>query len=388
LWWFTSPKIAFGEDSLEQLSTIEGKRVLIVTDLVVRRLGMVDLVLTELKKETRSIEIFDQVEPEPSFENVEKAAAFARGFQPDLIVALGGGSCTDAAKAAWVLYERPDLAVDAVSPLTKLDLRKKASFVAIPTTAGTGSDATWVAMLTDKAHNMKLDYFASRELVPDFSILDPRFVLKLPKEATAYSGMDAIVQGIEAYVNQWRNDFSDGLALRSIQIMFEYLPKAFDDPDDVYAREKTQNGSTMSGLAFSNSQVGLIHAMGHALGAIFHMPHGLAVSVSTPYAIQFSSSNAARRYSDIAHVIGIREESAEKATEMLVQAIKRLMVHLKIPLSLRDAGISQSAFEQNIDTLTDQTGRSTCTFVDPRVPDVEEIRKLFVCMYEGKPVEF
>jgi len=388
LWWFTSPKIAFGEDSLEQLSTIEGKRVLIVTDLVVRRLGMVDLVLTELKKETRSIEIFDQVEPEPSFENVEKAAAFARGFQPDLIVALGGGSCIDAAKAAWVLYERPDLAVDAVSPLTKLDLRKKARLVAIPTTAGTGSDATWVAMLTDKAHNMKLDYFASRELVPDFSILDPRFVLKLPKEATAYSGMDAIVQGIEAYVNQWRNDFSDGLALRSIQIMFEYLPKAFDDPDDVYAREKTQNGSTMSGLAFSNSQVGLIHAMGHALGAIFHMPHGLAVSVSSPYAIQFSSSNAAQRYSDIAHVIGIREESAEKATEMLIQAIKRLMVHLKIPLSLRDAGISQSAFEQNIDTLTDQTGRSTCTFVDPRVPDVEEIRKLFVCMYEGKPVEF
>ena len=388
MWWFTSPKIAFGEDSLEQLSAIEGKRVLIVTDLVVRRLGMVDLVLTELKKETRSIEIFDQVEPEPSFENVEKAAAFARGFQPDLIVALGGGSCIDAAKAAWVLYERPDLAVDAVSPLTKLDLRKKARLVAIPTTAGTGSDATWVAMLTDKAHNMKLDYFASRELVPDFSILDPRFVLKLPKEATAYSGMDAIVQGIEAYVNQWRNDFSDGLALRSIQIMFEYLPKAFDDPDDVYAREKTQNGSTMSGLAFSNSQVGLIHAMGHALGAIFHMPHGLAVSVSSPYAIQFSSSNAAQRYSDIAHVIGIREESAEKATEMLVQAIKRLMVHLKIPLSLRDAGISQSAFEQNIDTLTDQTGRSTCTFVDPRVPDVEEIRKLFVCMYEGKPVEF
>jgi len=388
LWWFTSPRIVFGEDSLEQLSTIEGKRVLIVTDSVVRKLGMVDLVQAELKKETRSIEIFDQVEPEPSFENVKKAATFARGFQPDLIVALGGGSCIDAAKAAWVLYERPDLAVDAVSPLTKLDLRKKARLVAIPTTAGTGSDATWVAMLTDKAQNMKIDYFASREMVPDFSILDPRFVLKLPKEATAYAGMDAIVQGIEAYVNQWRNDFSDGLALRSIQIMFENLPKAFDNPDDIYAREKTQNGATMSGLAFGNSQVGLIHAMGHALGAIFHMPHGLAVSISSPYAIQFSSPNAAQRYSDIAHVIGIREESPQKAIEMLVESIKKLMVHLKIPLSLRDAGISQSLFEQNIDTLTEQTGRSTCTFVDPRVPDVEEIRKLFVCAYEGKPVNF
>ena len=388
MWWFTSPKIAFGEDSLEQLNTVEGKRVLIVTDLVVRRLGMVDLVIGELKKEPRAIEVFDQVEPEPSFENVEQAAAFARGFQPDLIVGLGGGSCIDAAKAAWVLYERPDLAVDAVSPLTKLDLRKKARLVAIPTTAGTGSDATWVAMLTDKAQNMKLDYFASRELVPDLSILDPRLVLKLPKQATAYTGMDAIVQGIEAYVNQWRNDFSDGVALRSIQIMFEYLPKAFDNPDDMYARQKTQNGATMSGLAFGNSQVGLIHAMGHALGAIFHMAHGLSVSVSAPYAIQFSSREAAPRYAEIARVIGIREESHQKATEMLVESIKRLMVHLSIPLSLRDAGISQSAFDQNIGTLIDQTGRSTCTFVDPRVPDVEEIRKLFVYMYEGKPVDF
>jgi alcohol dehydrogenase class IV len=388
LWWFTSPKIAFGEDALEQLGTVQGKRVLIITDPVVRKLGMVDLVEGELKKEPRSIEIFDQVEPEPSFENVEKAASFARSFQPDLIVGLGGGSCIDAAKAAWALYERPDLAVDAISPLTKLDLRKRARLVAIPTTAGTGSDATWVAMLTDKAQNMKLDYFASRELVPDYSILDPRFVLKLPKEATAYTGMDAIVQGIEAYVSQWRNDFADSMALRSIQIMVEYVPKAFDNPDDIDARMKTQNGATMSGLAFGNSQVGLIHAMGHALGAIFHMPHGLAVSVSCPYAIQFSSRNAAVRYADIAHAIGIREESPQKATEMLVESIKELMVHLKIPLSLHDAGISQSLFEQNIDTLIEQTGRSTCTFVDPRVPDAKEIRRLFSCVYNGQPVDF
>jgi len=388
LWWFTSPRIAFGEDSLEQLDTVEGDRVLIVTDPVLRKLGMLDLVVGELKKRTRSVDVFDQVEPEPSFENVEKAAAFARSFQPDLIVALGGGSCIDAAKAAWVLYERPDLAVDAVSPLTKLDLRKKARLVAIPTTAGTGSDATWVAVLTDKAQNMKLDYFASREMVPDFSILDPRFVLKLPKEATAYTGLDAIVQGIEAYVSQWRNDFSDALALRSIEILFEYLPKAFDNPDDVYARQKTQNGATMSGLAFGNSQVGLIHGMGHALGAIFHMPHGLAVSISTPYVIQFSSRDAAHLYSDIARVIGIRQESAQKATEMLVESIKKLMAHLEVPTSLRDAGISQNIFDQNIDNLIEQTTRSTCTFVNPRVPDVEEIRKLYLYSYEGKPVDF
>jgi alcohol dehydrogenase class IV len=388
LWFFTSPKIAFGEDSLEQLSAIEGKRVLLITDAIVSKLGMLEVVTNELKKEPRTVEVFDQVEAEPSFENVEKVATVMRSFQPDLIVALGGGSCIDAAKGAWVVYERPDLTLDAVSPLTKLDLRKKARLVAIPTTAGTGSDATWVAILTDRSQNMKLDYFASRELVPDYSILNPKFLLKLPKQATAYTGLDAIDQAIEAYVNQWRNDFSDGLALRSIQILFEYLPKAFDNPDDLLARQKTQNAATMSGLAFSNSQVGLAHATGHALGAIFHMAHGLAVGISNPYVIQFSSRDAAQLYRDIAHVIGIKEESAQKATDMLVESIKRLMVHLKTPLSLRDAGISESAFEQNVGSLIEQTNRSTCTFVNPRVPDVEEVRKLFVCMYEGKPVNF
>jgi alcohol dehydrogenase class IV len=388
LWFFTSPKIAFGEDSLEQLSSIEGKRVLLVTDPIVSKLGMLELVANELKKEPRAVEVFDQVEAEPSFENVEKVAAAMRSFQPDLIVAFGGGSCIDAAKGAWVLYERPDLALEAISPLAKLDLRKKARLVAIPTTAGTGSDATWVAVLTDKSQNMKLDYFASRELVPDYSILNPGFLLKLPKQTTAYTGLDAIDQAIEAYVNQWRNDFADGLALRSIQILFEYLPKAFDNPDDLLARQKTQNAATMSGLAFSNSQVGLAHATGHALGAIFHMAHGLAVGISNPYVIQFSSRDAAQLYSDIARVIGIKEESAKAATETLVESIKKLMTHLEVPLSLREAGISHNAFEQNVESLIEQTNRSTCTFVNPRVPDVEEVRKLFACMYEGKQVDF
>lgn len=388
MWFFNSPKIVFGEDSLEQLRMIEGKRVLVITDPVVSKLGMLEVVTNELKKEQRAVEIFDQVEAEPSFENVEKVADALGRFQPDLIVALGGGSCIDAAKGAWVLYERPDLTLDVVSPLTKLDLRKKARLVAIPTTAGTGSDATWVAILTDRSQNMKLDYFASRELVPDYSILNPKFLLKLPKKATAYTGLDAIDQAIEAYVSQWRNDFSDGLALRSIQILFEYLPKAFDNPDDLLARQKTQNAATMSGLAFSNSQVGLAHATGHALGAIFHMPHGLAVGISNPYVIQFSSRDAAQLYSDIAHVIEIEEESDQKATDMLVESIKKLMSHLETPLSLREAGISHSAFLENLDNLIEQTNRSTCTFVNPRVPDLEEVRKLFVCMYEGKPVDF
>jgi alcohol dehydrogenase class IV len=387
LWFFTSPKIVFGEDSLEQLSAVEGKRVLVITDPVVSKLGMLELVLNELKKEPRAIEVFDQVEAEPSFENVEKAAAAASRFQPDLIVALGGGSCIDAAKAAWVLYERPDLKLDAVSPLTELGLRKKARLVAISTTFA-GSDATWVAVLTDKAQNMKLDYFASRELVPDLSILDPRFLLKLPKEATAHIGLDALVHGIEPYVNQWRNDFSDALALHSIRMLFEYLPKAFDNPNDLVARQKMQNAATMSGLAAGNAQFGLAHGTGHALGVAFHMSHGLSVAISNPYVIQFSRHAASERYTDIAHAIGIKEESFDEATDRLVERTKDLMVHLKTPQSLREAGISESSFEQNIDGLVEKTSRATVTFVNPRVPDVEEIRKLFVCMYDGTLVDF
>ncbi len=388
MWYFTSPEIAFGEDALEHLRTIEGTRILIVTDPIVSNLGILEPVLNELKREARQIEIFSQVEQEPSFENVGKVAKAAHHFQPDLFVAVGGGSCIDAAKAGWILYERPDLKLEAVSPLTKLDLRKKARFVAIPTTAGTGSDATWVAVLTDKAQDFKVDYIASRELTPDFSILDPRLLLKLPRETTAQTGLDALTQGIEAYVSQWRNDFSDGLALRSIQILFEYLPKAYDNPDDLLARQKTQNAATISGLAFGNAQLGLAHAMGHALGATFHMSHGLSVALSNLYVIPFSRRDAAGRYADIACAIGIEEPSADKATDRLVQATKRLMTYLKTPLSLRDAGISHSDLEQNIDDLVEKTNRSTCTFVNPRVPDVREIRRLFVCMHEAKDVDF
>jgi len=388
LWWFISPRIVFGEDALEQLGTVEGKRVLVVTDSVVSKLGLLELVLNELRHEPREIEVFDQVEAEPSFENAERVADAARRFQPDLIVSLGGGSCIDAAKAAWILYERPDLKLEAVSPLTKLDLRKKARFVAIPTTAGTGSDATWVAILTDKAQNVKIDYIASRELTPDYSILDPRFVVKLPKQATAYTGLDALTQGIEAYVNQWRNDFSDAVALKCIQLIFEYLPKAFDNPDDLLARQKTQNAATMSGLAFGNAQVGLAHAMGQAFGATFHMPHGLAVALSNLYVIPFSARDVAARYSEIAQSIGIKQESVEKGAVALVDAIKGLMNHLKTPLSLRDAGISSSAFQEKIDDLVEKTNRSTCAFVNPRVPDTEEIRRLFVCMFDAAQVNF
>ena len=222
MWWFISPTIVFGNDALEHLRTVKGARALIVTDEQIQRLGFVDEVAKQLEETGKQIRVFDGVESEPSLENVSPGAMAAKTFQPDLIIALGGGSCIDAAKAIWILYERPDLRLEEVSALTELGLRKKARLVAIPTTSGTGSDATWVAVITNKAERVKLDYITSRELVPDVSILDPRFCVKMPRAMVAQTGLDALTQGIESYVTTWRTDFSDALAIKVIQLAFKY----------------------------------------------------------------------------------------------------------------------------------------------------------------------
>ena len=209
------------------------------------------------------------------------------------------------AKALWILYERPDLRLEGVSALTELGLRKKARLVAIPTTSGTGSDATWVAVITDKAERVKLDYITSRELVPDVSILDPRFCARMPKAMVAQTGLDALTQGIEAYVTTWRTDFSDALAMRVIQLAFKYIERSYNDQNDLEAREKMHNAGSMSGLAFSNSHLGIAHSMGHALGATYHIAHGLSVAIANLYVIQFSQDVVGEKYLEITRALGM-----------------------------------------------------------------------------------
>ena len=245
--------MAFGEDALEALKGIKGKKAFIVTDGVVKSLGFVEEVSKYLKEAGLEIGIFDKVEPEPSVGNVQTGAEALKRFAPDWIIGLGGGSCMDAAKAMWVLYERPDIVeLGGVTPLVELGLRKKARFIAIPTTSGTGSDATWAAVITDEKTVYKME-LASRELVADISIVDPKLVLGMPKKLTADTGLDALTHAIEGYVSQWRNDFSDAMAVKAIQLIFKYLQRAYEDGSDTEAREKMHNAATMAGLAFSNS---------------------------------------------------------------------------------------------------------------------------------------
>jgi len=389
MWFFTSPRtIVFGEGALEYLKELEGKKVYIVTDKVLRKLGIVDKVVEQLKETGMEILIFDEVEPEPSKQTIEKGAKILSEFGADWIIGLGGGSCMDAAKAMWVLYERPDLTIEDITPFEKLNLRKKAHLINIPTTSGTGADVTWAVVITDAERKVKLE-LASREVVADISILDPALVLDLPPKLTADTGMDALVQAIEAYTVQWKNDFSDALALRAIQLIFKYLPRAFKNgKNDPEAREKMHNAATMSGLAFSNSQIGIVHAMGHSLGAVFKIPHGRSVAVFLPYVMEYNLPEAASLYAEIAEAIGITDESDEERARKLIEAIRNLKKEFEEPLSIKEMGIPREEFEAKLDELIEKANESTSTIVNPRVPTGEDYRKLFLYAYEGKRVDF
>jgi alcohol dehydrogenase class IV len=388
MWWFISPKIVFGNDALEHLGTVSGTRALIVTDAQIRSLGFVEEVAKCLAETGKQIHVFDEVEEEPSLENVALGAQVANDFHPDLIVALGGGSCIDAAKAIWIQYEHPELRLEEVSALTELGPRKKAGLVAIPTTSGGGSDASWIAVITNKAERIKLDYITSHQLVPDVSILDPRFCAKMPKALTAHTGLDALTQGIEAYVTTWRTDFSDALAIRAVQLAFRYLERSYNNPNDLEAREKMHNAGSMSGLACSNSQFGMAHSMGHAVGATYHMAHGLSVAISNLYVIPFSRNAVLGRYAEIANALGIGASTPEHAVEKLVESLAALMERLDQPTTFADFGIKREELTRDMKALIDKTNMSGATFVAPRIPSSEQLEKLYLCAFDGSRVDF
>ncbi|MFX1487092.1 MAG: iron-containing alcohol dehydrogenase [Promethearchaeota archaeon] len=388
MWFFTSPRtIAFGEGSLEYLRELEGERVFIVTDAVLRNLGIVDKVKEQLRDRIEVL-VFDEVESEPSKQTVNRGAKILSKFKPDWIIGLGGGSCMDAAKAMWVLYERPDLTIESIDPIKKLGLRKKAHLINIPTTSGTGADVTWAVVITDTEMKAKLE-LASREVVADISILDPSLVSNLPPRLTADTGMDVLVHAIEAYTAQWKNDFSDAFALRAVQTVFDYLPRAFKNgKDDPEAREKMHNAATMAGLAFGNSQICIAHAMGHSLGAVFKVPHGRSVSVFLPYAMEYNLPEATELYSQLADAVGIRRGANEDKAKEFIRVIRNLMEEIGAPSRIRDIGISREEFEAKLDELTDKAIESTGTIVNPRVPGEEDYKKLFLYTYEGKGIDF
>ena len=387
MWWFQSPKIAFGEDALEVLKDLEGKKAFIVTDKAIRNVGYVDIVSNYLKEAGMDVKVFDEVESEPSIENVMEGTKLVKEYAPDWIIGLGGGSCMDAAKVVWVLYERPDIQLEDISPLVELGLRKKARLVCIPTTSGTGSEASWAAVITNKKEHLKLE-LASREFYPDLSIVDPKLPVGVPRKVAADTGMDVLIAAVEAYVNQWKNDFSDALAIKSMELFFKYFLRSYENENDQEAREKMHNAATIAGLAFSNSQAGVAHAMGHSFGAAFKIPHGRATAVFFPYSIEFGVKEAGERYAEIAEAIGIEAQSVEVAVKKLVDAIRSLMKKIGEPLTVKEMGIKWEDYSQELDVLVAKAEMSTCNFVNPRVASSEELRKLFTYAFDGRNVDF
>jgi alcohol dehydrogenase class IV len=388
MWELTFPRIIVaGEGALDYLKEVEGKKALIVTDKVIRKLGFVEKVASYLKEAGLEVKVFDEVEAEPSIETIMKGAEFARKYGPDWLIGLGGGSCMDAAKAIWVPYANPQIEVAEINPFTKFGLREKARLICIPTTSGTGAEATWAAIITDTKEERKME-LPCREIVSDIIILDPEIPKSMPPSLVADTGLDALTHAIEAYVSQWRNDFSDALAIKAIQIVFKYLSRAYRNPEDKEAKEKMHNAATMAGLAFGNSQVGIAHAMGHSLGAVFRIPHGRTVDLFLPYSIEYGGREAVERYADIGRAISIEARTDEEVVEKLVEAIRRLDRELGEPASIKELGISREDFEKRLDDLVTRAANSSCTFMNPRVPDVEDTRKLFLYAFEGKKVDF
>jgi len=387
MWYFNSPEIVFGEGALAHLKEIEGRRAFIVSDENLVALGFVESVQGHLAKAGLESGLFSQVEPDPSLETVSRGTRAMADYQPDWIVGLGGGSCIDAAKAMWVLYERPDIKPEAINPVERLGLRRKARLITIPTTAGTGAEVTWAIVLTDTQEERKLG-LGSRENLADIAIVDPTLSKSMPSRLTADTGLDALTHAVEGYASAWANDFSDGLCLKAIELIFRYLPRAYENGSDEEARERMANAATLAGLGFGNSMAGLAHSMGHALGGVFHTPHGRAVGLFLPYTIEYATCLKPGRYAQVARHLGLPVQTETDGAKSLVQAIRELLERLEQPMSLREAEIEREALQERMDKLIENAENEATTVVHPRIPTTEEMERLFLYAYEGKEIDF
>jgi alcohol dehydrogenase class IV len=387
MWYFVSPQIVFGEGALDALDELEGRRALIVTDATLVQLGIVEKVLVHLKNARLEVRVFDEVEPDPSVATVLRGAEVARAFEPDWIIGLGGGSPMDAAKAIWILYERPDLYPAEINPFVRLGLRQKARLITIPTTSGTGAEITWAIVLTDTEEQRKMG-LGNRENVADMAIVDPALTVGMPPRLTADTGMDALTHAVEGYTCTWHNDISDGLCIQAARLVFQYLPRAVADGSDMEARERMHNAAAIAGLGFGNAMASMAHAMGHTLGATFHIPHGRAVGIYLPYTIEFCAREAPERFAELAALTGCSQAGGEEGARALARRIRDLARQIGSPLSVAEAGVEREAHEAQLDKMVDDAFNDTQMVTAVRAPSYDELRQLFQYAYEGREVDF
>jgi len=413
LWFRVPEKLFFKRGCLRTALTelkdeYNKKRAFIVTDKFLYESGFTNKITDRLTELGIVSEVYSKVAPDPTLACAREGAKLMEDFRPDVIIAIGGGSPMDAAKIMWVLYEHPeanfeDMAADF------MDIRKriykfphmggKAFFVAIPTTAGTGSEVTPFAIITDERDGTKYP-LADYELLPKMAIVDADLMMNIPKGLTKASGIDALVHSIEAIGSTMATDFSDGMAYKAIQLIFKYLPRAYKNgANDPEAREGMANAATIAGIAFANAFLGICHSMGHKLGSYHHIPHGIAVSLVLNEVMKFNSAEnptkmgtfpqyeypqSLRRYAHIAEVLGLSGKDDEAKLKALLKAITDLKVECDIPLTIKDAGVDEKAFLESLDQMSVDAFNDQCTGANPRYPLISEIKELYLKCYYGK----
>ncbi|MFK0523332.1 bifunctional acetaldehyde-CoA/alcohol dehydrogenase [Paenibacillus illinoisensis] len=408
--WFKVPnKVYFEKGATQYLAKMPDiTRVAIVTDAMMVKLGYVEKVEHYLRQRQMpvAIEVFSDVEPDPSTTTVDRGTEMMRRFQPDCIIALGGGSPMDAAKAMWLFYEYPDTDFNDLKQKF-MDIRKriykyprlgsKAKFVAIPTTSGTGSEVTSFAVITDKNLGNTKYPLADYELTPDVAIVDPEFVYSLPKTAVADTGMDVLTHAIEAYVSVMANDYTDGLAIKAIQLVFQYLEQSALQGDKL-AREKMHNASTIAGMAFANAFLGINHSLAHKWGGQYHTAHGRTNAILMPHVIRYNAKKptkfasfpkyshfvADERYAEIARILGLPARTTEEGVNSLINAIRKLNKTLGIEESFQEIGFDAKDFEAHVDYLADRAFEDQCTTANPKLPLVTELADVYRNAFYGR----
>ena len=419
--WFRTPEKVYIKKgclpvALRELKDVMGKkRAFVVTDSFLFKSGYISVITDRLQEMGITYTVFSDVEPDPTLKSAELGAAAMRTFEPDVIIAMGGGSAMDAAKIMWVLYEHPDANFKDMA-MRFIDIRKrvytfpkmgeKAYFVAVPTSAGTGSEVTPFAVITDSDEGVKYP-LADYELLPNMAIVDPDLMKTGPKSLTSASGIDAVTHDLEALASVMATDYTDGLAKQSLKVIFEYLPRAYDsapakdDPgfEDDEAREKMANAATMAGMAFANAFLGVCHSMAHKLGAFHHIPHGVTNALLIDEVIRFNSAEkppkmgtfsqydhpkTLRKYAEVAEELGCKGKTDEEKVEALIAKIDDLKEKIGIKKSIKDYGIKEKDFFDRLDEMCEQAFDDQCTGANPRYPLIKEIKEIYTNVYYGK----
>ncbi len=389
---FTVPRdIYYGRGSIEQLGKLEGKRAFnVVGGGSMKRFGFLAQAEKLLEAAGMETRVFENVEPDPSVETVMAGAKAMAEFAPDWIVGLGGGSPIDAAKAMWVFYEYPDTSFEALTvPFHFPALRKRARFIAIPSTSGTATEVTAFSVITDYASGVKYP-LADFHITPDIAIVDPALAETMPPQLAAHTGLDALTHAVEAYVSTASGPFTDPLALQAIKTALESLPASYAGDKD--ARERMHYAQCLAGMAFSNALLGIVHSMAHKTGAAFstgHVPHGLANAMYLPYVIRFNAKDARalRRYGEIARFAGLEAESDAALTERLIERVKGLNERFGIPSSLKAFGVDETEFRGKVSQIAARAVEDACTGSNPRAVTPFEMERLLNAVYSGEEAE-